>query len=549
MGQRTILKLPQNFGTLLIKSFLLSSAWQGEEGNRRQARVCGPCELQYRRLRRVMNYNEPNAGVSKIVTVQSLGASRHRGTPRWSISHRAIAPMAMTCDAILIVLMGAVSSLAYQYAYYYDTLAGARGDVVQSAGLAVLVAALFIPLGKSRGLYDPAELLNLKSQITRVSIKWIGVLLFLAAAAFTMKAGGSFSRGSTILFAVLGLLALVGGRVIWRVVLADGLAVRKFSGRKVALILEEGLVSKSGVVQALARHGLEPAHQFILPANRNDTKARARVIAKAVSSIRGSNVEEIIVGADLDHWSGLKELLSQLRVLPLPVNLVPVGPTSDLFHLPSHTIGETVTIELQRGPRTVLERAVKRIADIVVSGISLVLLFPLLVMTVIAIKLDSPGPVIFKQRRSGFNGRQFQIMKFRTMYVLEDGEKVIQARPNDSRVTRVGSWLRRTSIDELPQLLNVLSGHMSLIGPRPHALAHDTEFGAQVAKYAYRHHVKPGITGWAQVHGFRGRTCNVSDIEKRLELDLWYIDNWSLALDVKIALMTVIEIVQGENAY
>jgi len=133
--------------------------------------------------------------------------------------------------------------------------------------------------------------------------------------------------------------------------------------------------------------------------------------------------------------------------------------------------------------------------------------------------------------------------------VLEDGETVVQAEPNDKRITRVGGWLRRTSIDELPQLFNVLQGQMSIVGPRPHALAHDSEFSNQVAKYAYRHHVKPGITGWAQVHGFRGRTSKVSDIEKRLELDLWYIDNWSLALDFKIALMTVIEIAHGENAY
>jgi len=455
----------------------------------------------------------------------------------------------MICDALLIVLTATISSLAYHSIYYSDTIAGAHNDIAQAVALAALVAALFIPIGKSSGLYNPAELLNLKSQITRITFKWVGVLLFLAAAAFTMKAGGNFSRGSTILFAVLGLLALVGGRVIWRVVLADGLAVRKFSGRKVALIVEEGLASKSGIVQALARHGLEPAHQFVMPADPTDTKARARIIAKAVSSIRGSRVEEIIIGANPDHWASLKELLSQLRVLPLPVNLVPVGPTSDLFQLPARTIGETVTIELQRGPRTVFERALKRVADIIISGTLLVLLFPLLVMTAIAIKLDSPGPVIFKQRRSGFNGRQFQIMKFRTMSVLEDGEKVVQATPNDSRVTRVGAWLRRTSIDELPQLLNVLSGQMSVIGPRPHALAHDSEFGAQVAKYAYRHHVKPGITGWAQVHGFRGRTSTVADIERRLELDLWYIDNWSLGLDFKIALMTMIEIIQGENAY
>ena len=170
-------------------------------------------------------------------------------------------------------------------------------------------------------------------------------------------------------------------------------------------------------------------------------------------------------------------------------------------------------------------------------------------MTAIAIKLDSPGPVIFRQRRSGFNGREFQIMKFRTMSVLEDGEAVVQAKRNDNRVTRVGNWLRRTSIDELPQLFNVLQGNMSVIGPRPHALAHDSAFGELVADYAYRHHVKPGITGWAQVNGFRGQTNTVADIEKRLELDLWYIDNWSFALDFKIALMTVIEITKGRNAY
>jgi putative colanic acid biosynthesis UDP-glucose lipid carrier transferase len=494
-----------------------------------------------------MNYNRPNISSFKSIAVGSLKFSTHRRAP-WSISHRVIAPIAMACDAFVILLMGILSSVVYHYVYY-DGILGKSGDVFQSAGLAAVVVALFIPLGKSRDLYNPAELLNLKSQIRKVSIKWLAVLLFLAAVAFTMKAGGNFSRGSTILFAIFGLVALVIERMIWRVVLADGLAVRRFSGRKIVLIVEQGTDSKSGIFEALARHGLQPAHQFVLPADPKDVRGQKRAIAKAISSVRGSNIEEIIVGANLDHWSNLKELLSELRVLPVPVNLVPVGPTSDLFQLPSHTIGDTVTVELQRGPRTIFERAVKRTIDIVVAGTALLLLIPLFLMTAIAIKLDSPGPVIFRQRRSGFNGRQFQIMKFRTMSVLEDGETVVQAKPKDNRVTRVGNWLRRTSIDELPQLFNVLQGNMSIIGPRPHALAHDSEFGNLVANYAYRHHVKPGITGWAQVNGFRGRTCTVADIEKRLELDLWYIDNWGLALDLKIALMTIIEIAQGENAY
>ena len=145
-------------------------------------------------------------------------------------------------------------------------------------------------------------------------------------------------------------------------------------------------------------------------------------------------------------------------MLPCPVTLIPVGPVSELFRLPTHTIGDTVTIELQRRPLTLFDRLLKRTIDIVISGTAIILFLPLLLMTAIAIKIDSPGPVIFRQRRRGFNGRQFQILKFRTMSVLEDGERIDSAKHNDIRVTRIGSWLRRTSIDELLQLFNVLQG-------------------------------------------------------------------------------------------
>ena len=299
----------------------------------------------------------------------------------------------------------------------------------------------------------------------------------------------------------------------------------------------------------LARHGLQPVQQFFLSADHNDTKLQQKIIAQAISSLRGSDVEEVVVAADLEHWPDLSVLLSELRVLPLPVNLVPAGPMSELFKLPSHTIGETVTIELQRGPRTLFERAAKRVSDLVIASIALVALMPLFLMTAVAIKLDSPGPIIFRQRRRGFNGRPFQIFKFRTMSVLEDGENIVQAEPNDVRITSVGSWLRRTSIDELPQLINVLQGSMSAVGPRPHAMAHDNKFDKIVGNYAYRHHVKPGLTGWAQVHGYRGQTPTVWDVEQRIKLDLWYIDNWNLAVDLKILFMTASELLLGKNAY
>ena len=491
-----------------------------------------------------MNYTKPHADVRESVAVPSFKFSP---SPRvaWTISYRAIPAVAMLCDAVLIISASIFAGAVYDS----DSIVGRPSYLLQCVGIAALVAALFITLAKSRNLYDPTELLNLKSQIRKLSVKWVGVLLFLAAAGFAMKAGANFSRGATLLFAGFGLGAILTGRLVWRLVLADGLAVRKFSGRRIALIVEESSPTQASILKVLARHGLQPVYQFILPASQNDIRGRKKVIAKAIAAVRGSNIEEIIIGADLDHWAGLRELVSELRILPLPVNLVPVGAASDLLQLQSHKIGDTVTVELQRGPRTLFERAVTRSIDLVVAGLALLLLLPLFVMTAIAIKLDSPGPVIFRQRRSGFNGRQFQIMKFRTMSVLEDGATVVQAHPNDARITRVGAWLRRTSIDELPQLFNVLRGNMSLIGPRPHALAHDDEFTSVVAKYAYRHHVKPGKTGWAQVNGFRGQTTTVADIEKRIELDLWYIDNWSLTLDLRIALMTAIRVVQGENAY
>jgi Undecaprenyl-phosphate glucose phosphotransferase len=215
----------------------------------------------------------------------------------------------------------------------------------------------------------------------------------------------------------------------------------------------------------------------------------------------------------------------------------------------SHTIGDTVTIEMQHGPRTWSQRFIKRVFDIVLGSIALLAFMPLFLITAIGIKIDSPGPILFRQRRRGFNGRPFQIFKFRTMYVQEDGDNIVAAQRNDARVTRIGNWLRRTSIDELPQLLNVLRGTMSIVGPRPHALAHDNEFENLLDKYAYRHHVKPGLTGWAQVNGYRGEMRTIADIEERVKYDLWYIDNWSLATDIRILFMTVTEVVDGKNAY
>jgi putative colanic acid biosynthesis UDP-glucose lipid carrier transferase len=236
-------------------------------------------------------------------------------------------------------------------------------------------------------------------------------------------------------------------------------------------------------------------------------------------------------------------------VLPLPVSLVPVGPTRDVFRHRVRVSDGTVCVELQTSPLSPFECALKRGIDIAAAASALVILSPPLLFVMLAIKLDSPGPLLFRQTRCGFNGRPFQIMKFRTMTVTENGALIEQARAADPRITRVGKWLRRTSVDELPQLLNVLAGSMSLVGPRPHAVAHDVAFDRVVRNYAFRQRVKPGLTGWAQIHGLRGPTPDPESVRRRVEHDLWYIDHWSIWLDLLIVLKTVTEVVRGRNAY
>jgi putative colanic acid biosynthesis UDP-glucose lipid carrier transferase len=176
-------------------------------------------------------------------------------------------------------------------------------------------------------------------------------------------------------------------------------------------------------------------------------------------------------------------------------------------------------------------------------------LMPFIAVIALAIRLESSGPAMFLQTRVGFNGRTFRIYKFRTMSTCEDGPVVVQATRNDKRVTHLGNLLRKLSIDEVPQLLNVLRGEMSLVGPRPHAIAHDNEYDRLIATYAIRHKIKPGITGWAQVNGFRGETPEIGMMKQRVESDIWYIEYWSLWLDIRILLLTMFRVWKSDRAY
>jgi len=203
-------------------------------------------------------------------------------------------------------------------------------------------------------------------------------------------------------------------------------------------------------------------------------------------------------------------------------------------------IGGLYALDISRSPMEGPARIVKRLEDLILGSLISVLILPVCLVIAIAIKLTSKGPVIFKQYRMGINGRRFKVYKFRSMEVHEESSgQVTQASFGDPRITRLGAFLRRSSLDELPQFYNVLQGRMSIVGPRPHALAHNEYYKDLVESYMQRHKVKPGITGWAQVNGLRGETDTVEKMERRVQHDLWYIDNWSLALDLKIIALTV----------
>jgi putative colanic acid biosysnthesis UDP-glucose lipid carrier transferase len=196
-------------------------------------------------------------------------------------------------------------------------------------------------------------------------------------------------------------------------------------------------------------------------------------------------------------------------------------------------------------PKTI---AAKRVLDIVLASLLLLLAGPVLALVSLAVVLDSRGPLLFYQMRTGLNGRIFPILKFRSMHVMEDGADVTQASEGDVRVTRVGRVIRKLSLDELPQLLNVITGDMSLVGPRPHAVAHDEYFGAAISNYAVRQQVKPGITGWAQVNGARGATPTLDVMQRRVDFDAWYVAHASVALDLMILARTPLEVLRPRNA-
>jgi putative colanic acid biosynthesis UDP-glucose lipid carrier transferase len=265
--------------------------------------------------------------------------------------------------------------------------------------------------------------------------------------------------------------------------------------------------------------------------------------------VHRNNIDLIFLVLPIRNIQRVTELLDALHDTTASIYYVPDIFVFDLIQCRTGDVGGMPVIALCETPFHGSQGAIKRLSDYVIAATVLIVASPLLLAIAIAIKMSSPGSVIFKQRRYGLDGREIIVYKFRSMSVSEDTDNVVQAKRNDARVTRVGAFLRKYSLDELPQFINVLQGRMSVVGPRPHAIAHNEEYRSLIKGYMVRHKVNPGITGLAQVRGFRGETATVTDMQNRVEADLEYLRNWSLTMDLRIILKTVAMMFSDEMAY
>ncbi|HVB88663.1 MAG TPA: exopolysaccharide biosynthesis polyprenyl glycosylphosphotransferase [Beijerinckiaceae bacterium] len=436
-------------------------------------------------------------------------------------------------DALVIVLSAAASGLLYHLLLGYDA------RIVETfVHVSCLGAVLFLIPNFMQGQYSVSEYFSMRPHVKTMFKFWNMTFVILLSLGFLTKTMSIYSRSTTVIFYVLGLGALLAARqLIVNLVRVSARGGELAASRLFLVGYEEEirrfaerypLGSQEPGLNVLAACVLRPGANFL----EDD-------LALAAASARMVRPDDVFV---LVPWTQ-KEIIDTcvaafLRV-PAAIHLAPERVLEGFGEANVARIGPIASINVVRRPLSIFDVVAKRAMDVVLASLGLVLLAPVFLIVAAMIKLDSKGPVFFLQRRYGFNQEPFRIVKFRSMITMEDDSRVQQAAAGDERITRVGRLMRRFNIDELPQLFNVLRGDMSLVGPRPHALAHDQQFERTIALYARRHNVRPGITGWAQVNGLRGEVSSQDKIAKRVEHDLYYIDNWSLLLDIVILALTV----------
>lgn len=376
----------------------------------------------------------------------------------------------------------------------------------------------------------------------------IGILIFIGYAT---KLSYRYSDKVMLTWFIITPLALI----------VSHLVVRKIASR----LFKEGKVRSAVIVGGnetgleLAEKILEFPYLFMEVYGYFDDRDKSRnitydmpllgQISDVASYVRKHNIQLIFISLPMSAQPRVRKLLDELHDTTASIYFLPDIYIFDLMKARFDNVGGVPVVAICETPFYGVDSLVKNISDFVLAFLILVLLLPLMLCIALAIKLTSPGPAVFKQQRYGLNGERIIVYKFRTMKVSEDGSHIVQAQKNDPRLTKLGAFLRSTSLDELPQFINVLQGRMSIVGPRPHAVAHNELYRKLIRGYMLRHKVKPGITGWAQVNGLRGETKDLEKMRERIEFDLHYFQNWSIWLDLWIIIRTVWVVLRRDNAY
>jgi Undecaprenyl-phosphate glucose phosphotransferase len=419
-------------------------------------------------------------------------------------------------------------------------------------------ALIFALVAEIMGTYDVDCHFSMSKAWERVLGSWMVTGLFPLTVGFLMKVSEDFSRGWAITWFVSGAIMLAGTRAamtLWiRRLKAQGVfnsRVAIYGGSAQGQKLAHYIRGNSKLTISLVgffddrRDGRVPILVDDLPVFGTSDDL--------VAMIRDDLIDQVIVALPWSAEARIQQVVQKLALTPVRIRLAPDLANFAFAHRPLVLLGDMPVITLFERPISGTDAIVKRAEDLIFTVAILFFLWPLLLLAAIAVKLDSPGPIFFRQPREGFNNQRFDVLKFRSMtHDSCETDGIQQATRDDKRVTRVGRIIRATSIDELPQLLNVLKGDMSLVGPRPHApstRAAGRPFHEVVQTYAARHKVKPGMTGWAQVCGWRGETDTEEKLVKRLEHDLYYIENWSVTFDIYILIRTVFAVLFPKNAF
>jgi putative colanic acid biosynthesis UDP-glucose lipid carrier transferase len=389
--------------------------------------------------------------------------------------------------------------------------------------------------------------------VGEVLVSWFWTASLLALTGFATGYEREFSRKIILTWVVAAPFVLISAHFLLRLFAPFLVSLQGPPRRAIIVGMNEQGVALASRVGETPYSRIELAGFFDdRDLNRLDASSDYRMIGRLdelSKFVREKNIQLIYLSLPMASQPRILHVLDELKDTTASIFFVPDMFVTDLIQGRTGSVCGMPVISVCETPFTGSNGFIKRLSDIVLSIIILLLISPILLGVAIAVKVTSPGPIIFRQRRYGLDGKEILVYKFRSMTVTEDGAKVQQATKNDSRITPLGAILRKTSIDELPQFVNVLQGRMSIVGPRPHAVAHNEMYRKLIKGYMVRHKVKPGITGWAQVNGYRGETDTLDKMQGRIDFDLDYLRNWSLKLDLYIIFRTVRLVMKDQQAY